>query len=88
MALLHSIIKTLPGFSGELKSSPLYWKVDRVEVSKNSATAILNAYDKKDGSTIDGTILKFLPDLNGENFIKQAYEHIKTLPEFSEAKDC
>lgn len=88
MALLHSIIKTLPGFSGELRSEPLYWKVDRVESTKNSASAIFNAYNKKDGSVVDGTVVKFSPDLNGDNFIKQAYEHIKTLPEFANAKDC
>lgn len=88
MALLKNITKTIPNFSGELKSEPLYWKVDRVEASKNSATAILNAYDKKDGLLIDGTIVKFSPDLDGENFIKQAYKYIKTLPEFTGAVDC
>lgn len=25
---------------------------------------------------------------NAKNFIAQAYEHLKTLPEFSEAQDC
>ena len=27
-------------------------------------------------------------DINGENPIKQAYLHIKTLPEFTDAVDC
>ncbi len=27
-------------------------------------------------------------DLNGENPIKQAYLHLKTLPEFADAVDC
>jgi hypothetical protein len=27
-------------------------------------------------------------DLNGDNPFKQAYEHIKTLPQFSDAVDC
>jgi hypothetical protein len=31
---------------------------------------------------------KFAPNLDGANFIKQAYEHLKTLPEFSGATDC
>jgi hypothetical protein len=30
----------------------------------------------------------FAPDLNGKNFIAQAYEHLKTLPEFAGATDC
>lgn len=27
-------------------------------------------------------------DINGENPISQAYDHLKTLPEFSDAVDC
>lgn len=30
----------------------------------------------------------FTPDLDGHNFIKQAYLHLKTLPEFGGAIDC
>jgi len=29
-----------------------------------------------------------LVDLNGDNPIKQAYEYLKTLPEFANATDC
>jgi len=27
-------------------------------------------------------------DLNGSNAVQQAYDHLKTLPEFAGAKDC
>lgn len=30
----------------------------------------------------------FFPSLDGANFIRQAYEHLKTLPEFAGAVDC
>lgn len=30
----------------------------------------------------------FTPDMDGGNFIKQAYEYLKTLPEFAGAVDC
>jgi hypothetical protein len=30
----------------------------------------------------------FVPNLNGANFIAQAYAHLKTLPEFAGAIDC
>jgi hypothetical protein len=30
----------------------------------------------------------FFPSLEGNNFIAQAYEHLKTLPEFEGAEDC
>jgi len=41
----------------------------------------------------DSTFIKkenytFTPDMQGENFVKQAYEHLKTLPEFAGAVDC
>jgi hypothetical protein len=31
---------------------------------------------------------RFVPSMDGANFIKQAYEHLKTLPEFQNAIDC
>jgi hypothetical protein len=32
---------------------------------------------------------RFQPDLeSGDNYIKQAYEYLKTLPEFINAEDC
>jgi hypothetical protein len=31
---------------------------------------------------------EFVSDMNGKNFIAQAYEHLKTLPEFASAIDC
>jgi len=30
----------------------------------------------------------FVPNLDGQNFIAQAYTHLKTLPEFAGATDC
>jgi hypothetical protein len=33
-------------------------------------------------------IYDFAPDIEGPNFIAQAYAHLKTLPEFSGAVDC
>jgi len=30
----------------------------------------------------------FSPDMNGPNIVKQAYLHLKTLPEFADAVDC
>jgi hypothetical protein len=63
-----------------------YFKVVQITVSKNKASASVHAIS--DGNTIDQTEYKFTPTLNGENFIAQAYECLKTLPEFSGAIDC
>jgi hypothetical protein len=40
-----------------------------------------SAFIKKESHT-------FTPDMQGGNFIAQAYEHLKTLPEFAGAIDC
>jgi hypothetical protein len=40
------------------------------------------------GETSFARSYPFTVDLEGPNFIKQAYEHLKTLPEFEGAEDC
>jgi hypothetical protein len=62
------------------------FKVVQVTVSKDKANA--NVHAISDGSTIDQTEYRFNPTLDGKNFIAQAYEYLKTLPEFSGAIDC
>ena len=44
--------------------------------------------ESKDGDQIKICQYSFAPNLSGDNFIAQAYEHMKTLPEFAEAEDC
>jgi hypothetical protein len=48
----------------------------------------LGIYRRKDGKKIDNQRFVFVPNLNGENFIAQAYQHLKILPEFAGATDC
>lgn len=62
-----------------------YIKVERVDSSKSAAIA----YATYSGDAIKGNkTFDFVPNMNGGNFIKQAYEHLKTLPEFAGATDC
>ena len=59
-----------------------YIKVERVEGDKNKAKAFVSQ---------NGQFLRqitFDVDLSGGNFIKQAYQHLKNLPEFDSAVDC
>lgn len=44
--------------------------------------------DKADGQIIKHEWWSFVPSLSGDNFIAQAYDHLKTLPEFEGATDC
>jgi hypothetical protein len=62
-----------------------YIKVDTVKGTKESADAlVLFTTPEVEGSRL----YSFTPDMDGDNFIKQAYLHLKTLPEFASATDC
>lgn len=62
-----------------------YIKVEAVEATKQSAKATVTY---KDGDKFITKYFSFVPNLEETNFIKQAYEYLKTLPEFSGAVDC
>ncbi len=60
-------------------------------VSADKTNVVSDVLFRKD--TADGAIVKFerhsfAPNMQGENFIKQAYVHLKTLPAFDGAVDC
>lgn len=80
----------------EVTKSNCYWKIaldNGIEGGKNNLRGRLLCY--KDKATADtnsgeysGFGFEFTPDLeSSDNFIKQAYEYLKTLPEFSDATD-
>jgi hypothetical protein len=62
-----------------------YIKVLEIDGTKHemSAAVLIAAGEKQVHKTYE-----FTPHMNGDNFIKQAYEHLKTLPEFFGAEDC
>lgn len=62
-----------------------YIKVEEVKASKSEALAFVSMTDGT--KRIAKTVL-FEPTMDGGNFIAQAYEHLKTLPEFEGATDC
>lgn len=62
-------------------------------MTKNSGVAYVNYVKYDDGKTGEITAkfskaFDFSVDLEGPNPIKQAYLHLKTLPEFADAIDC
>jgi hypothetical protein len=65
-----------------------YVKVAQVKANKESAIAIVNFFSEKEGVSLKTENFEFSINLNGSNFIAQAYEHLKTLPEFDGAVDC
>jgi len=66
-----------------------YLKVKKVTSTKDTATAEVHWYKAKgEQKPIQIWQHGFVPNLEGDNFIKQAYTHIKTLEEYSNAVDC
>lgn len=62
-----------------------YIKVENVNSTKANAVARVSIVS---GETRIEREYGFLPKMEGVNFIAQAYEHLKTLPEFADAMDC
>jgi hypothetical protein len=87
MALTQTItIKN--NFGEDSKFSNAYLRVDYVEATKYLASVRLGFYKEGGLEFLSSTMLSFTPNLEGGNFIKQAYEHLKSLPEFANATDC
>ena len=99
MALTHSFTftgtKTISGdgFFFELETEvavtkPLYVKVASITGNKQFVTASVVFVNQLSGKTISFKEYKYVMDLEGPNPIKQAYLHLKSLPEFADAMDC
>ena len=63
-----------------------YIKVSNVNGNKNNIEFIVSYLN--DNVEIGFKKFNFAPVLDGNNFIKQAYLHLKSLPEFADAVDC
>lgn len=66
--------------------SDAYIKIENVQGNKLGVTALVSK------TSVDrvrqSSSYSFVPDMDGANFVKQAYEYLKTLPEFAGAQDC
>jgi hypothetical protein len=65
-----------------------YIRVDNVNVTKNVCRFFVQTHKEKDGQVLDQKSHMISYEIDGVNPIKQAYESLKTLPEFAGATDC
>jgi len=66
-----------------------YIKVTMISADKtNVVSDVLFRKDTGEGAIIKSARYSFSPNMQGENFIKQTYEHLKTLPDFAGSVDC
>jgi hypothetical protein len=86
MALKKDVVIQKQNFDGSLVARNAYWKITNIGGNKNGFSISVDAF--LNGVFYERKTSAFIPDLNGTNFIAQAYEHLKTLPEFAGATDC
>lgn len=65
-----------------------YIRVVEVSATKRSCNATLHFCKEKDGVVLQTKQYAFDVNLDGGNFIKQAYDYLKTSPDFADAIDC
>jgi len=90
MALQKTFTQTQAPFSGSLEIANAYWRVEQVIATKNEAQCVVTINKKEDDNVeqVANKRYSFEPSLSGKNFIAQAYDYLKTLPEFAGATDC
>lgn len=88
MALQKDVVRTSEVFTGSLHCADVYYKITKLTGDKTNLDVELKG--TKNGQQIDGFSFSFIPTVEegSSNFIAQAYEHVKTLPEFADAVDC
>jgi hypothetical protein len=72
-----------------IKLTNAYCRVDNVVINEKTKMAfLLKTYADKNAKEIHTQMFQCAYILVGANPIAQAYEHLKTLPEFAGATDC
>lgn len=85
---LSQDLSLLNNFGETSTFADVYFKVVTLGGSKETFSFELVAFKNKDGQELDKKVYSFAYDLNGHNPFRQAYEYLKTTPEFSGANDC
>lgn len=89
MAIQKEFRKNIYGET--LSFEEAYFQIIGIEGNKNTVNFTVTIYkDSTKEIPIQNKDYTFIPDVdqNSDNFIKQGYEHLKTLPEFENAIDC
>jgi len=86
MALSKNI--SINAFGRTLNFDNAYIKVSNLNGTKEQIDVKVCSFSNKDGELLETQYARFAPDMDGDNFIKQAYLYLKTLPNFVGATDC
>ena len=86
--VLEKTITVSDGLGQDAVISNAYIRVDSVSGGKDNLSILVNSYKDKNLASIKTNRFLFQPAMDEKNFISQAYDYLKTLPEFANAKDC
>jgi hypothetical protein len=76
-------------FKRNVHFNDCYAKISGIEGTKENITFTLEIkQNAEDNFVLKSKHYVFTPNLDGKNFIAQAYDYLKTLEEFANAKDC
>jgi len=87
MALTKNLI-LVDNFGIEVNIPNLYIKVARIDCDKEKVSAVVEIKKSADAFPIKTETYRFNHNLDAGNIISQAYNYIKTLPEYAGAADC
>ena len=65
-----------------------YLRVTEVAGNKNRVAFSLSYQIAQGEDSVKTQDFDFVPEMSGDNFIRQAYQYLKTLPDFKNAQDC
>ena len=75
-------------FGDDVTFSEAYIKVENMMGNKSQMRVDVSILKEVNGIVLERKIYLITPDLGGKNFIAQAYDYMKTLPEFAGSVDC
>lgn len=85
---IKKTINLIDNFGVSVEFKDAYIKIERVDANKIAGMAYVTIYPEPGKRELKTDVQEFNVDLGGSNFIRQAYEHIKTLPDYIDAIDC
>lgn len=88
MALAKQVVVT-DNFGVDVTFDNAYIKITKVKGGKENLFISVNTYSQENGVLVKEETYTFAPSVadGSDNFIKQGYQHLKTLDKFASASD-
>ena len=85
---LKKTFTLMSNFDTEITFPDCYIRVTFLESTKLTSKVTYGIFKSAEEKLLRKSEFIFTHNLDGKNFIAQAYDHMKTLPEFAGATDC